>query len=139
MNPTKLAARERRVKQCNDLLFVIGQNGRQFFFYAGTISKLELDDRHRVWFIDSYSKKRIYTHYKYTWRGFTNGGTLHDLICAMRDYIVTGAEKARSRIQRMLGPWPDYVCGGDLWGYGESMENVRSSFSVLFLEVSSHD
>jgi len=32
-----------------------------------------------------------------------------------------------------FGPWPDYICGGDLWGYGpEAMEELRSAVHAIF-------
>ena len=25
-----------------------------------------------------------------------------------------------------LGPWPQWMCEGDLWGYGDDMQTVRA-------------
>lgn len=133
MTPEQRATREQRTKQCNDLLHAIAQHGRRFFLHEGRVSRLELDDRHRVWFVDAWSQRRIYTHYERgRWKGFAEGGTLRDLIGYMRDYITRGADEHLQRILRMLGPWPAHVCGGDLWGYGESMAAVRSSAARIF-------
>lgn len=81
---------QKRLEKANELLSVIGNCGQKFFNHKGEISRLELDSRGRVWFIDSYSKKRVYTHYGHRWRGFTNGGTLRSLIIRLRKYIKTG-------------------------------------------------
>ena len=32
---------------------------------------------------------------------------------------------------RLLGPYPDYLSGGDIWGYGEAMETVRAAARSL--------
>lgn len=119
-----------RLNAANELLAVIGTCGRLFFNHGGVISHMERDTRGRVWFIDSHTKKRCYTHYKYNWRGFTNGGTMRWLIDSLRDYIVHGT---LVDCQKHFGPWPDWVCGnGDRWGYGlENMEKVRAEAKRL--------
>lgn len=83
---------------------------------------MEVDHRGRVWFIDSYNGKRIYTHYRGRWRGFTDGGTLKNLVEAFRDYVTTGEKLPRWHLY-----WPSHYCGGDVWGYGEGMSKVRDA------------
>jgi len=72
--------KQERLKECNFLIEQISQNGRKFFNYqkrTGKTSRLELGFQDRVYFIDGYSGKRIYTHRKYCrWSGFSEGGTL---------------------------------------------------------------
>jgi hypothetical protein len=109
-----------RVEAVNRLIWVIAQYGRKFFRHGERVACFELDHRGRVWFVDAYSQKRIYTHYRYEWRGFTNGGTLRTLVEQMRDFIRTGEPQRLN-----LGPWPTELCGGDLWAYGADMERVR--------------
>lgn len=119
-----------RENAANDLLLVIATTGRKFFNHKGSVSQLERDSRGKVWFIDSYTKKRVYTHYRYDWRGFTNGGTMRWLIESLRDFIVHGTQ---IDCRKHFGPWPDWVCGnGDRWGYGaESMETIRAEAKRL--------
>lgn len=61
------------------------------------------------------------THYEGHWKWFTNGGTLKRLCEALRDYILGRAEFPTNH----LGPWPEMLCGGDLWGYVDDMQKVR--------------
>src|SRR5574337_776610 len=103
-----------RVRRANALLEVIANCGRHLFAHRGTVSRLAVDERGRIWFVDAWSERSIYTGYRYQWRGFTEGGTLRALVKGLCDFIRTGeAQKIN------LGPWPDWYCGGDLWGYGE--------------------
>lgn len=117
-----------RAEIANQLVSAISACGRRFFAHDDRTARFEVDPRGRVWFIDAYSQRRIYTHYRYEWRGFTNGGTLRELIERLRDYIRTGE---RQRLN--LGPWPQCYCDGDLWGYGDDMHTVRSAAARLGL------
>lgn len=118
---------ERRQAAANELLRVIASCGRRFFHHEDRISRLELDDRGRVWLHDKYTGARIYTHRDGRWRGFSEGGTLQGLIKALRDYVKRGT-KLHSLT---FGPWPKWYCGGALWGYGEDMEKVRDAARQL--------
>lgn len=114
-------SKTRRVAQANQLLQVIAGCGRRFFCHQGRVSRFELDARGRVWFIDAYREARIYTHYTSgRWHGFSEGGTLRDLVIKLRQFIQYGYD-----IGYMLGPFPDWYSGGDPWGYGESMKIVQ--------------
>ena len=115
--------KEERTKIANEMLNAIASCGRRFFAHDGRVSRFELDERGRIWFVDKYTQKRIYTHYRYEWLGFSDGGTLRSLVLRLRDFIATGARLPMST----FGPWPEWVCGGDLWGYGEDMEAVREA------------
>jgi len=113
-----------RVDMVNQALEAIASNGRRFFYHENRVSKMEVDARGRVWFVDSYSQRRIFTHCPFSrWRGFTNGGTLKALVCHFRDFIT----KAKPVPAHCFGPWPEWYCDGDLWGYGEDMALVRSA------------
>lgn len=112
--------KQERAKRANALLQTISEHGRRFFHHDGRVARFEVDERGRVWFIDAYSQKRIYTHYTGRWRGFTLGGTMRWLIESLRDYIRTGKV-----IVGHFGPWPDEICRGDLWGYGDDMRAIR--------------
>lgn len=123
----KLAEKVIRLMNANTLLRVISSYGRKFFLFGSTISYFEMDPRQRIWFIDSYSKKKIYLHYKYWSKGFTQGGTLHSLINYLFIYIRDG-EKLPGII---FGPGVDWYCDGDLWGYGNDMEKIREKAKEL--------
>lgn len=110
-----------RLRVVNELIRTIASCGRHFFEYQGDVAYLELGPRGRVWLHDEFTKKRIYTHYSGYWGGFTNGDTMRELIVYLRKYITAG----RRPPELLFGPWPDWVCRGDLWGYGEDMQVVR--------------
>lgn len=121
---------QERLDRANALIARIATCGRGFFSVmkdgVRRISYLELDERGRVWFHDSYSDARIYTHYSGRWRGFGGGGTLKDLVLFLRRFVKEGTQ-----IKRAFGPWPEWMCDGDLWGYGEDMELVRDKAREL--------
>ncbi len=121
-----LQRKRSRATLVNGFLAVIAGCGRQFFRYGERVSTFEADDRGRIWFIDAYSQRRIYTHHRYEWKGFTNGGTIRTLVEELRDYIRTGQRPVLN-----IGPWPEYVCDGDLWGYGDAMQQVRAEAENL--------
>ncbi len=126
MNP-KVEAKRDRAFRVNLLLWTIGECGRHFFKHNGRHAYFTVDDGGRIWLVDAYTQKRIYTHSKYGWRGFSNGGTLRSLCEALRDYIRTGVQMCGH-----LGPWPEHTCGGDLWGYGfDNMQDIRDRAEIL--------
>lgn len=117
-----------RVEHANALIQVIAAHGRCFFYCKskGTTAHIELDARGRVWFVDDYSRKRIYTHYRYHWSGFSHGGTLRGLVEDMRDYITRGKHIPRWKIAI---PRDD---GSNIWGYSpEAAEAVRAAAFAL--------
>ena len=101
-----------RAEQASRFLATIASCGRKFFAHNGRVSRFEVDDRGRIWFVDAYRERRIYTHYEGRWSGFSEGGTLRSLVCKLRDFIRTG-EQQRLHI--------------DLWGYGSDMDSVRTA------------
>ena len=125
MKYSEIEARAVRQRRCNRLLEAIADHGRQFFRHKEKVAKLEIDGRYRIWYRNEYTGKRVYTHRPWLGRGFHHGGTLNALVRSMRDYIITGED----RVAGFLGPWPDHVCGGDLWGYGDDMQTIRDKWS----------
>lgn len=118
---TKAAeARLERLDHANELIRVISDHGRRFFWnYANKrVARLELDGRSKVWWIDDYRGSRVCTEkicgYEHSWRGFSHGGTLMQLVQMMRDYIKTGERIPLAYIcmQRRMDT------DGDIWGYG---------------------
>lgn len=120
--------RAERVTIANQFLLVISNHGRQFFRHGKQVSRFELDARGRVWFVDKWEGSRIYTHrHSWGWR-FSDGGTLMDLCRDLREYIMGRAPLPAGH----LGPWSDWQCDGDLWGYGtDAMGRVRSEVAEL--------
>jgi len=124
-----LDERIERLAKANIFIQSMARHGRKFFRHKDSVSWLEMDVRGRIWFFDSYTRKRIYTHYRGRWKHFTGGGTLKMLIEALRTYVMTGKKLSRRALW-----WPDWYCGGDLWGYGkEEMEPVRHVATTLGL------
>lgn len=126
-----------RVEHANALIQVIAAHGRRFFYCESKdrTAHIELDARGRVRFIDDYTGKPIYTHYRYDWRGFSNGGTLRSLVEDMRDYIMCGDYIPRWKIAI---PRND---GSNIWGYSkEAAEAVRvAAFSLPIMARDPND
>uniref|UniRef100_UPI004048BF6E hypothetical protein n=1 Tax=Shewanella baltica TaxID=62322 RepID=UPI004048BF6E len=117
-----------RVEHANALIKVIAEHGRKFFEHKGALATLELDKNGKVWVVDEYTKARIYTHFSGTWCGFHHGGTLRDLVCAMRDYITKGT---LIHID-WIAPTRRNPDNGDIWGYGkEAAAAVRAAAAQL--------
>jgi hypothetical protein len=131
------AEKQARLDKANQMLRVIGSCGRRFFYSKehDRYASLVLDARGMVFLIDDYTGERIYTHYRGRWQGFSHGGTLKDLIEDFRDYIM------RNRLlpARSFGPWPAHYCGGDLWGYGASMQQVRDEAKRLGIVTNTNE
>ncbi|HDR9065509.1 TPA: hypothetical protein ACU967_002267 [Burkholderia contaminans] len=117
-----------RAVHANTLIKIIASHGRRFFYSESKnqYARIELDERGRVWFIDYYTGKRIYTHRSGHWNGFTSGGTLKSLVEDMRDYITFGMR---------IAPWkiaPPRENGSNIWGYpAEAAEAVRKAALAL--------
>jgi hypothetical protein len=122
------AGRKARLEVANGMIRIISEHGRKFFAHSNGLSHFELDQvTGRLWFIDGYTHKRIYTAYRRgRWRGFSDGGTLRALIENMSDFIMKG-----DPIRAHFGPWRKELCDGDLWGYGDSMQAVRDEIKAL--------
>lgn len=122
-----IESKRERLADVNKLIAVIASTGRKFFRRGERVATLELSASGRVFYIDAYAGRRIYTHYRYEWRGFSEGGTLRSLVIALRDYVTKGTPVNPST----FGPWPSWNCGGDLWGYGADMCQVREAAREL--------
>lgn len=132
--------KQQRLETANQIIKIISEHGRHFFSTNSypphhteipRISHFVFAGNGRLWFVDKYTQRRIYTSYRRgRWRGFSDGGTLRSLVENLADYI-TKADP----IRRHFGPWPDYLCGGDLWGYGPDMDIVRQRIYTLLDEV----
>ncbi len=130
----KNALKQERLNECNLLIEKISTHGRMFFNYQkqhGRTSRLELGFQGRVYFIDGYTGKRIYTHRRYCrWDGFTEGGTLKGWVEAMRDHITFGTKLNINAIcPKGIGR-----NDGNIWGY-EELEAEKLRESVKHLEM----
>ncbi len=123
--------KEERLKAANEFIAVIASCGRKFFQHKGFISTLELSETGRVFFIDYYTKKRIYTHRKFVrWDGFSNGGTMKSLIESLRDFITKGATMRAGYFQ------PEMDNGlKNPWGYGKDILKVKDAAVRLGLAL----
>lgn len=102
-----------RVDHANELIKLIASCGRKFFRHGETIASMEIDKNGKIWFVDEYTRRRIYTHYRGDWRGFNHGGTMRRLIEVLRDYI----SKGDMLNPRIIAPIDFYKDGSNLWGY----------------------
>lgn len=138
-----------RLDHANALIKIIASHGRRFFWHGGVnrwnpstnTSTFEPADRYarlelrrgRVYFIDDYSEKAIYTHkttFENKWRGFSHGGTLRALVEDMRDYILHGTPIPRWKIViQQLGA---KGLEGNIWGYDvDGAQAVRDAAYAL--------
>ncbi|MBY0416701.1 MAG: hypothetical protein K2W88_01395 [Pararheinheimera sp.] len=115
-----------RIDHANELIRLIASYGRKFFEHKGFVSTLELGKNGRVLFVDYYTQRRIDTHRKGHWNGFTSGGTLKGLVEQMRDYVKTG----RPIPLYFIGCYRDN--GSNIWGYEEAeIQKLRAAVAGL--------
>jgi len=125
---SNLVTKRERCELVNQAIRIIAAHGRRFFHHAGEFASMEVDDRGRVWFVDDYSRKRIYTHRATyaRWRGFSHGGTLRSLVENFRDYIRTGKPVHPGYLGQ------ERESGSNIWGYEpEAMAIVRAEAGAL--------
>ncbi|OUL59226.1 hypothetical protein B1199_02875 [Pseudoalteromonas ulvae] len=118
---------EQRLDIVNELINQIAAHGRKFFRCDGRVSFVERDSRGKVWFVDSWKGDRIYTHYHGSWKGFSHGGTLRNLVEQFRNYIVRGNRISINHIctKRLDGQ-------SNIWGYSnEEAEKLINAVKHL--------
>ena len=124
------APRADRLRSVNALIQVIACLGRRFFRDGARVSRIEMDERGRLWYQDCYFRADPqYLHNRHAMTGrWSIGGTLRDLVLAFKRHIMTGDPIN----PRHLGPWPDWYSDGDPWGNGlGNMEIVRTTARSL--------
>lgn len=127
----KMQQKNQRVQHVNEVIRIIADHGRRFFYTASSQSyaSMHIDKYGKIWFVDNYSGKRILTHettWGGRWKGFSGGGTLRALVEAFRDYIRTGVNLNPG----YLGP--ERFDDSNIWGYDEEcMQAVREQAGVL--------
>ncbi len=132
---------QERLLTANQIIEAIASCGRRFLSMNADrpgeadpnarISRFELV-KGRLWYVDKWRGSRIYVHPGIRWRSgwgwrFSDGGTLLALMEHLCDYILKGTPIN----MRHFGPFPQWVCGGDLWGYGDDMAILRAKVETL--------
>lgn len=129
---TAIEIKRARAREVNQVVRIISNHGRRFFYHAdsGRVGCMEVDSRGKVWWLDEYSCKRIYTHnsgFGGKWKGFTHGGTMRSLVECFRNYVCTG-QPLNPDLLGLERTWGE----GNIWGYDpESMEQVRYDAGAL--------
>lgn len=110
-----------RMAIANLVIATIADCGRRFLFHKGNYAHF-IESDGRVWYVDHYTQDYVDLHDNYA-RGFSSGGTMKALCKSLLHYIEDGVPLSRG----YFGPWPEWMSGGDLWGYGDkTMEKIRS-------------
>ena len=137
---TKDETRDNRLSVANQIIKEIASHGRRFLSMnsdskapepSARTSYFEISNG-RLWYIDKWRGSRIYVHNECParrgWgRKFSDGGTLLSLLRNLRDFIVHGDLIKIGH----FGPFPDWICGGDPWGYGDDMPLLRAKVEAL--------
>ena len=121
-----LRNRQNRVNAVNELVIVIARNGRNFFYRKSEkrYAKMIMKQNGRLYWVDDFTGDELYLHgnsFSST-RNFSHGETLKELVKSLKEFVMTG-----EKLHYGLGPWPDWICNGDLWGYGDDMLKVRDA------------
>jgi hypothetical protein len=111
-----------RLAHANAVLRAMASHGRRFFYSqkADRFAEIVIDPQGRLRIVDECTGKSVLIVKGGRWRGFGNGGTCRSIVEDLANYVRTG-KKTRNH----FGPWPEWVNGGDLWGYGDDASKVR--------------
>ncbi len=121
-----IKTRSERLADANHLIGQISEFGRRFFYNSqrDRVARFEITLDGKLWLRDDWTGRRIYVAYRGHWRNFSHGGTLRRLVEDLSGYIRTGKRIPAGH----FGPWPEWLCSGDLWGYGkEPMAALRDA------------
>ncbi len=124
-------AKQVRCFYANQLIEVISQHGRCFFYNAKNDRVAQLVYDGTVYLIDEKSGNKVVLRTNGSWAGFGHGGTLRDLVTMMRDYVMKGDRIGMHfiGIQRTFGK-------GNIWGYPEDqMEACRAAARLLPITI----
>lgn len=123
MGRGRVTTKAERIEHANAILLSMSRHGRRFFYSDAydRVARFELDAQDRVRIRDEQSDRSVLITKGGPWRGFNNGGTLRAMVEDLAKYIRTG-----EKIRNHFGPWPEWICGGDPWGYGEAAADVRA-------------
>lgn len=114
-NNTGRDLKGKRLEIANKMIKIISDHGRRFFYSPKNkcIAYFKIKNG-RIYFVDEYSLKEIYLHYKCWHKGFTNGGTLRCLIENLKEYIIGRKEFPLYQVE----------FGGEYWGYSDEEMNI---------------
>lgn len=144
MTKSSIETRAERLTVANRIIEAIASCGRRFLSMNSDrpgqpdpdarVSRFELV-KGRVWYVDKYRGARIFVNCEMHWRRgwgwrFSDGGTLLSLMQHLRDFIVKGTPINPA----YFGPFPQWSCGGDLWGYGADMAVLRAKVEGILNE-----
>ena len=124
-----------RLDLSNSIIRVMASFGRRFFSENSDrrspvdnpfIAHFMVDRVRELWFVDRYTRKPILVRHT-DWPGFSDGGTLRQIIRHLAAHI----GKADPINPRHFGPFPEWQCGGDLWGYGDDMPKVTEAVAAI--------
>ncbi len=128
---------EYRLETANRIIKIIAAHGRKFFSENSDrespvenpfISSFFVDLPGELWFIDRYSRWPVFVrHDPGKWHKFTDGGTLQRVVLHLAEHIWTGSPVRLG----YFSPSPSYLCGGDIWGYGDDMVKVRDAVAAI--------
>jgi hypothetical protein len=126
---TKLTRAE-RMAHVNEVICHVAAHGRRFFYYDrhDRTAAFELTASGRVRFRDECTDLLVDTGRERRWnpQRFSGGGTMQRLVAALGNYVSKGVKVDK----RHFGPWADWKCDGDVWGYGfEEMQKVREGIA----------
>lgn len=109
-----------RVDHANRLIKLIATHGRKFLSHENKIAHMELGKGGKVFYVDAYTRRRIYTNQEHAvWRGFSEGGTMRNLISHLKRYILEGTPVNK----RLIANPGFYQDGGNVWGYDSDEAN----------------
>lgn len=124
-----------RMEKANAIIRVMASYGRLFFSSNSDkreaspdpfIAHFTVDACGELWFVDRYSRKPILVRLQ-EWRGFSDGGTLRGIVEHLAEHI-----KAETPINPgYFARSPQWVCKGDMWGYGDDMVKVETKVAAL--------
>ena len=120
-----------RLRAANEFIAVIAGCGRNFFRHKERIAHLELSDTGRVFFIDDYTEKRIYTHLSgRRWKDFSHGGTLKRFIECLREFV---KRDEKMNLRYFDSEWAEGY--KHPWGYGVDLKIVKEAASRLGIAI----
>jgi len=83
--------KQERLDLANQVILAIAKHGREIFRHKDRIARLEIDNLGRIWFVDDYTQKKIYTHYRGRWNyRFSYGYSTQQLVQEFADFVQTG-------------------------------------------------
>jgi hypothetical protein len=122
--------RAERIANANEVIRHVAAHGRRFFHYDrhDRTAAFELTASGRVRFRDECTDLLVDTGRVGRWnpQKFSGGGTMQRMVADLGNYITKGIKIDK----RHFGPWADWKCDGDVWGYGfEEMQKVREGIA----------